>query len=1023
MSTDLQVAITDGATSIVPGTPDTYTITVTNNGPDTVSSVTLTDTAPAALLNPVFGTPSAGSYNPISGVWSGLSLASGQSVTITLTGTVDPNATGSLTSSVTVSPPPGVTDSNPANNSASDTDTLAPRADLSVTMTDSKVSVVPGTSDTYTITVSNNGPSAVTGASVADVLPAGVTAATWMATGNSGGGSVSGPTSGSGALATTVNLPVSASVTFSFTASINSSATGSLTNTVTVSPPAGVTDSNPANNSASDIDTLAPGADLSVTMTDGQVSAVPGTSDTYTITVSNNGPSAVTGASIADALPAGVTAATWMATGNSGGGSVSGPTSGSGAMATTVNLPVGASVTFSLTATIDPSATGSLTNTVTVSPPVGTTDSSPTNNSATDSDTLTPQADLSITNSDGVAAVFPGASITYNIVVHNAGPSTAVGQQVSDLFSSAIAAASWTAAASPGSSVAATSGTGNIFTPVTLLAGGTAIFTAVAQISPSATGSLTNTATVAVPSGDTTPGDNVATDTDTLLPAVPALTTTPNSNTVTLGSSLVILADAATLAGGFNPTGTITFSLVHSGTVLDTETVAVNGNSTYSTPTGFTLPSTGAVTGAYQWNATYSGDGNNSAVSEINNPTEHVTVSKSSSTLTTTPNSNAVTLRSSPVTLTDKATLAGGYNPTGTITFTLVHIGTVLDTETVAVNGNGTYSTPTGFTLPSTGTVTGAYQWNATYSGDGNNNAASEINNAAEQVTVNPAPYDFNGDRTSDVLLQNGGTVVDWMMANGAYQNGNVITNGASGYTIVGTGDFNADGTTDVLLQNGGTVVDWIMKNGTYQSGNVITNGASGYKVVGTGDLNGDGTADVVLQNGGTVVDWIMQNGVYQSGNVLTNAALGWTVVGAGDVSGDGTSDILLQNGGTVVDWIMKNGTYQNGNVLTNGAAGWTVVGTGDFNGDGTTDILLQNGGTVVDWIMGNGVYQSGNVITNGGAAGWSVVGTGDYNGDGTSDVLLQNGGTVVDWTMKNGVYQGGNVITNGAAGWSVARG
>jgi uncharacterized repeat protein (TIGR01451 family) len=58
-----------------------------------------------------------------------------------------------------------------------------------------------------------------------------------------------------------------------------------------------------------------------------------------------------------------------------------------------------------------------------------------------------------------------------------------------------------------------------------------------------------------------------------------------------------------------------------------------------------------------------------------------------------------------------------------------------VDTETVAVNGNGTYTT--GFTLPSTGTVTGTYQWNATYSGDANNSTASDINNATEQVTVN----------------------------------------------------------------------------------------------------------------------------------------------------------------------------------------------------------------------------------------------------------------------------------------------
>ena len=60
-----------------------------------------------------------------------------------------------------------------------------------------------------------------------------------------------------------------------------------------------------------------------------------------------------------------------------------------------------------------------------------------------------------------------------------------------------------------------------------------------------------------------------------------------------------------------------------------------------------------------------------------------------------------------------------GYHPTGTITFTLMAPGGgTVDTETVTVNGNGIYTTPTGFTLPATGTVTGTYQWDATYSGD-----------------------------------------------------------------------------------------------------------------------------------------------------------------------------------------------------------------------------------------------------------------------------------------------------------------
>src|SRR4029079_17192360 len=98
-------------------------------------------------------------YDPATGLWTGLSLASGQSVSITLTGTIDPAATGSLTNTAHVSPPTGVTDPDPADNNATDTDSLTPSANLSVTKTDGKTSAVPGTPTTYIIVVNNNGPS------------------------------------------------------------------------------------------------------------------------------------------------------------------------------------------------------------------------------------------------------------------------------------------------------------------------------------------------------------------------------------------------------------------------------------------------------------------------------------------------------------------------------------------------------------------------------------------------------------------------------------------------------------------------------------------------------------------------------------------------------------------------------------------------------------------------------------------------------------------------------------------------
>lgn len=280
-------------------------------------------------------------------------------------------------------------------------------------------------------------------------------------------------------------------------------------------------------------------------------------------------------------------------------------------------------------------------------------------------------------------------------------------------------------------------------------------------------------------------------------------------------------------------------------------------------------------------------------------------------------------------------------------------------------------------------------------------------------------PSDLNGDATSDIVLQNGGSVVSWSMRGGLYQSGTLITGGAAGFTVKGTGDLNADGTSDVVLQSGGTVVEWLMKDGRYLSGSVITTGAAGYAVKGTGDFNGDGTSDILLQNGGTVVEWLMKDGRYQSGNTITSGAAGFDVVGIGDFNGDGTSDIMLQSGGTVVEWLMKNGIFESGKVLTTGAVGFKVAAVGDFNGDGTTDVALQNGGTVVTWTLRNGDFQAGHVVTTG-AEGFTVRNAGDYDADGTDDLVLQGGGTVVDWIMHDGQYADGHVLTSGLAGYLV---
>jgi uncharacterized repeat protein (TIGR01451 family) len=256
-------------------------------------------------------------------------------------------------------------------------------------------------------------------------------------------------------------------------------------------------------------------ADLSITKTDGQTTYVPGQPVTYTIVASNAGPDPVVGAAVADTFPADLTGVSWTCTASVGSSCTS--PAGTGNIATTVSLLNAGTATFTASGVASIAAAGSISNTATVAAPAGVTDPAPGNNSATDIDTRTSVADLSITKDDGSTFYRPGQTLTYTIVVSNAGPDTATGATVTDTFPANLTGVAWTCTASAGSSCAAPSGTGNINTTVTLLMSGSATFTVTATAALTATGSIANTADVAAPGGqvDPNPANNSATDTDT----------------------------------------------------------------------------------------------------------------------------------------------------------------------------------------------------------------------------------------------------------------------------------------------------------------------------------------------------------------------------------------------------------------------------------------------------------------------------------------------------------------------------
>src|SRR5208337_1087009 len=141
--------------------------------------------------------------------------------------------------------------------------------------------------------------------------------------------------------------------------------------------------------------------------------------------------------------------------------------------------------------------------------------------------------------------------------------------------------------------------------------------------------------------------------------AIPTINTTQTPPSATVGTSI---ADKATVSGGDNPTGTVTFNLYNnatgSGTPLFTDTETLSGG--MATSKGYIA----AATGTDYWVATYNGDSNNAAVSS-GTASEPVVISPATPTINTSQQPASATVGSS---IADKATVSGGYNPTGTVT-------------------------------------------------------------------------------------------------------------------------------------------------------------------------------------------------------------------------------------------------------------------------------------------------------------------------------------------------------------------
>jgi len=258
----LFVSVT-GPQSANANTDITYTYTYKNGGTSAVNNVTVDAVTPVITGG---GQTTYVSLNAPGGTCTNPGVGNAGTVSCNF-GTLNPAATGTFT--ITVHIPTGSTGT--VNNGNYDiygtgvTPLIGPLfitaitgatlTDLAATKTDGVAAVGWGGTTTYTLQVTNNGPTAVTGATVADALPANVASWSWTCVGSGGATCTAGPATTD--INDSANIAVGGSVTYIIVATlVAGTGTGTVVNTATVTPPGGITDSDNTNNTAVDTDII-----------------------------------------------------------------------------------------------------------------------------------------------------------------------------------------------------------------------------------------------------------------------------------------------------------------------------------------------------------------------------------------------------------------------------------------------------------------------------------------------------------------------------------------------------------------------------------------------------------------------------------------------------------------------------------------------------------------------------------------------------------------------------------------------
>ena len=329
-------------------TPDegdtvTFQIEVTNNGPDAATNVSLIDQLPAGLTY-VSDTGAGGVYDPVTGLWSIGTLASGATATITISATVNVGEGGNTITNITTAATGDQPDPSTAGDDLVESVVVNDAADLVTVKTLASGDATPAEGDTVTfqIEVTNNGGAQATNVSLIDALPAGLTYV-----GDTGAGGTYDPTTGLWSIGT---LNVGDTATITISATVDAGQGGNTITNITTAATGDQMDPSTAGDDLDESVIIDNTTDLVTVKTLASGDATPSEGDivTFLIEVTNNGTAQATNVSLTDLLPAGLTP-----TANNGTGGLGGtydPTTGLWTIGT---LNVGDTATLILEGTVD----------------------------------------------------------------------------------------------------------------------------------------------------------------------------------------------------------------------------------------------------------------------------------------------------------------------------------------------------------------------------------------------------------------------------------------------------------------------------------------------------------------------------------------------------------------------------------------------------------------------------------------------------------------------------------------------